>query len=150
MRSAYLVLGIPGNATPDDVETAYRSATQVYSPERIASEPGAVDKFNEIKDAYKILRDPQARAAHDRKLSAVPRPRGNICCWTVLRIRLATPSRVSVLLAPVPASVSWSARCPGSCRPCKRSRRVSTPDNSASRGCCAFIAGNRRTCAGNG
>jgi curved DNA-binding protein CbpA len=75
MRSAYLVLGVPGNATDADIETAWERATQLYPPQRIANEPGAVDKFNEIKDAYKVLRDPQAREAHDRKLAAGLRPK---------------------------------------------------------------------------
>jgi curved DNA-binding protein CbpA len=75
MRSAYLVLGIPGNATPEDIEAAFRHAQQVYPPQRLASEDGAVDKFNEIKQAYGVLRDPEARAAHDRKLAAAPKPR---------------------------------------------------------------------------
>jgi len=75
MKSAYLVLGIPGNASPEDVETAFRSASELFHAQRLASEPGAVDKFNEIKNAYAVLRDAESRAAHDRKLAAAPRAR---------------------------------------------------------------------------
>jgi len=77
VRSAYLVLGVPGNATPNEIEAAFRKAEQQFPRERLAEEEGALRRFNEIKDAYKVLRDPEARAAHDRKLqeAAVPRPR---------------------------------------------------------------------------
>jgi curved DNA-binding protein CbpA len=70
MRSAYMVLGVPGNASREDVEEAFAKAQQFYSRERMAAESGAVDKFNEVQGAYRLLIDPSARAAHDRKLAA--------------------------------------------------------------------------------
>lgn len=73
MRSAYLVLGIPGNASNEDIEAAFQRARELYTPARLATVEGAVDKYNEAKTAYDILRVPDSRAAHDRKLSA-PRP----------------------------------------------------------------------------
>lgn len=72
MRSAYLVLGVPGNASPEEIELAWTRASELYSPARLAAEDGAVDKFNDLKNAYAILRDPQSRAAHDRKLASAP------------------------------------------------------------------------------
>ncbi len=75
MKSAYLILGVPGNATIDDIEAAFGRAKQVYPPQRLASEDGAVDTFNEIKQAYTVLREPESRAAHDRKLAAAARPK---------------------------------------------------------------------------
>ncbi len=79
MRSAYLVLGVPGNATPDEIESAFRKSERQFPRQRLAEEEGALLRFGEIKEAYKVLRDPEARAAHDRKLqagtAAKPRPR---------------------------------------------------------------------------
>lgn len=72
MKSAYLVLGLPGNATREDIETAFEKAKSFYSPARLAADPQAVDKFLEVKTAYKILRDEESRAAHDRKLNSAP------------------------------------------------------------------------------
>lgn len=69
MRSAYLVLGVPGNASPQDVEEAFARAQQFYTPARLAAQDGAVDRFNEVRDAYRVLSDPAARSAHDRKLA---------------------------------------------------------------------------------
>ncbi|MES3003161.1 MAG: DnaJ domain-containing protein [Pseudomonadota bacterium] len=74
MRSAYMVLGIPGDATIEEIETAFVRARGHYTPERLANADGAVDKFNELKAAYDILRKPDARAAHDRKLASMQRP----------------------------------------------------------------------------
>ncbi len=73
MRSAYLVLGVPGNASIDDIERAFEKARQFYSPQQLADVEGMVDRFNEVKTAYAVLRNPDSRAAHDRKLAAAPR-----------------------------------------------------------------------------
>jgi curved DNA-binding protein CbpA len=70
MKSAYLVLGLPGNSTREDIEGAFEKAKSFYSPTRLAADPGAVDKFLEVKTAYQVLRDEESRAAHDRKLSS--------------------------------------------------------------------------------
>jgi curved DNA-binding protein CbpA len=70
MKSAYLVLGVPGNASREDIEAAFEKAKSVYSPARLAADPQAVDKFLEVKTAHQILRDEESRAAHDRKLSS--------------------------------------------------------------------------------
>jgi curved DNA-binding protein CbpA len=74
LRSAYAVLGVPGNASNEEIEAAFERGRALYSPERLASTDGAVDKFNELKTAYSILRAPDSRAAHDRKLSGAARP----------------------------------------------------------------------------
>src|SRR6185369_2152258 len=75
MRSAYLVLGVPGNASDEDIEFAFARAKNLYSPERLASTEGAAEKFAEVKDAYNILRNADSRAAHDRKLTTERQPR---------------------------------------------------------------------------
>ena len=70
MRSAYLVLGVPGDADTDEIETAWVKAQQHYSRERLASDEGALRRFQDVKEAYQLLRDPLSRASHDRKLAA--------------------------------------------------------------------------------
>lgn len=75
MKSAYTVLGIPGNASLADIEQAYQKASAHYSHARMAEDPGAVERLIEIKEAQKLLVNAALRAAHDRKLSAaVNRP----------------------------------------------------------------------------
>ncbi len=75
MKSAYLLLGIPGNATADDIAAAFAKAKAHYTPEHMANTPGALERFNEVKTAHEILRNPDTRAAHDRKLLAGTTPR---------------------------------------------------------------------------
>jgi curved DNA-binding protein CbpA len=75
MRSAYLVLGVPGNASDEDIEFAFARAKNLYTPARLASTEGAAEKFTEVKDAYNILRNAESRAAHDRKLTSERQPR---------------------------------------------------------------------------
>lgn len=69
MKSAYVVLGIPGNSSSEDIEAAFTKAQTYYTPARLAADPVAVDKFLDVKNAYKVLRDTESRAAHDRKLN---------------------------------------------------------------------------------
>jgi DnaJ-class molecular chaperone len=69
MKSAYLILGVPGNASDEDLDIAYKRAQLLFTPDRLSKGDGAVDRFNELQAAYKILKDPSSRAAHDRKLA---------------------------------------------------------------------------------
>jgi len=69
MISAYVVLGIPGNATAADIEDAYQRACATYSAQRVAEAPQVAEQLKAVTDAYNLLRDPQTRAAHDRKLA---------------------------------------------------------------------------------
>jgi curved DNA-binding protein CbpA len=78
-----MVLGVPGNASAEEIEQAFAAARAQYTPERIAASESALDKFNELKLAYEILRKPDARAAHDRKIAGGHSP--------VARARAAVP-----------------------------------------------------------
>jgi len=52
------VLGIPPNATEDQIRAAYLAKVKEYSPER------SPEEFEKVRDAYEILRDPRRRARH--------------------------------------------------------------------------------------
>jgi curved DNA-binding protein CbpA len=74
MKSAYHVLGVPGNANAEDIDIAYRKAQLHYSPERMANDASVAERFAEVRNAYQILRDAESRAAHDRKLAHAGTP----------------------------------------------------------------------------
>ncbi|WP_421954831.1 DnaJ domain-containing protein [Polaromonas sp.] len=74
MKSAYLLLGVPGNASKEDIEEAFNKAQNHYSKSRLAGDAQAVEKFLDVKNAYNVLRDDESRAAHDRKLSSAHTP----------------------------------------------------------------------------
>lgn len=65
-RDLYEVLGVPKNATADDIKSAYRKLARQHHPDVNPNDPSAEDRFKEIGAAYEVLRDPDKRAAYDR------------------------------------------------------------------------------------
>lgn len=60
MKDPYEVLGIPRNASDDEVKRAYRELSRKYHPDTYANNPLsdlAEDKFKEIQEAYHEIMD---------------------------------------------------------------------------------------------
>ena len=64
-KDYYEVLGVPRNASEDEIKSAFRKLAFQYHPDR-NKELGAEEKFKEINEAYQILSDPGKRASYDR------------------------------------------------------------------------------------
>jgi molecular chaperone DnaJ len=64
-RDYYDVLGVPRNASKDDLKKAFRQLARQYHPD-VSSESDAEERFKEINEAYTVLSDDQKRAAYDR------------------------------------------------------------------------------------
>jgi molecular chaperone DnaJ len=64
-RDYYDILGVPRNATEDQIRSAYRQQALKYHPDR-NREPGAAEQFKEVAEAYEVLRDGDKRAMYDR------------------------------------------------------------------------------------
>ncbi|MDO4796273.1 MAG: molecular chaperone DnaJ [Brachymonas sp.] len=67
-RDYYEVLGVPRNASEDDIKKAYRKLAMKYHPDRNQGDAAkeAEVKFKEVKEAYEILSDDQKRSAYDQ------------------------------------------------------------------------------------
>jgi molecular chaperone DnaJ len=67
-RDYYEVLGVPKNASDDEIKKAYRKLAMKYHPDRNQGEAAAQAevKFKEAKEAYEMLSDAEKRAAYDQ------------------------------------------------------------------------------------
>ena len=57
ISECYRLLGIPRNATLDDIKVAYRRLARKYHPDVNQDDPSATDKFRLVQEAYKMLKD---------------------------------------------------------------------------------------------
>ncbi|EFJ08891.1 hypothetical protein SELMODRAFT_446768 [Selaginella moellendorffii] len=64
-RDPYEVLGVPRDATAQQIKSAYRKLALRYHPDKNANNPQAPDLFKEVAYAYGILGDPEKRRSYD-------------------------------------------------------------------------------------
>jgi molecular chaperone DnaJ len=64
-RDYYEILGVPKNASNEDLKAAFRRLARQHHPD-VNKEPDAEERFKEINEAYAVLSDPDRRAAYDR------------------------------------------------------------------------------------
>ncbi len=64
-RDFYEILGVPRNASVDEIKAAFRKLARQYHPD-VSKEADAEERFKEINEAYGVLSDPQKRARYDQ------------------------------------------------------------------------------------
>jgi len=68
-RTWYQVLQVDPSAEVDVIEGAYRRLARKYHPD-VTQADGAHERMVQINEAFRVLRDPETRAAYDATLSA--------------------------------------------------------------------------------
>ena len=66
-KDYYQILGVPQNATGEQIKKAYRKLAMQYHPDRNpGKEKWANDKYKEINEAFSVLGDPEKRKEYDQ------------------------------------------------------------------------------------
>lgn len=67
-RNYYEILGVPRNATGEEIKKAFRKLARMYHPDVNPGDKVAEEKFKDINEAYDILSDEQKRTEYNRLL----------------------------------------------------------------------------------
>ncbi len=62
----YQVLGVPTDATMQEIKKAYRRLARELHPDVVGTDTEKVERFQQVAEAYEILSDPTARGRYDR------------------------------------------------------------------------------------
>lgn len=63
-KDYYAALGVESAASAEAIKRSYRKLARKYHPD-VSKEPDAEERFKEVAEAYKALKDPEKRAAYD-------------------------------------------------------------------------------------
>ncbi|OHT08461.1 DnaJ domain containing protein [Tritrichomonas foetus] len=66
IQSLYDILGCEKTATFEEIKKSYRIKARQLHPDRNREDPNATEKFQQLSQAYEILKDPVKREQYDR------------------------------------------------------------------------------------
>jgi len=72
----YKVLKLQEKSTDSEIRNAYKKLVKLYHPDKNKF-ANAKEKFQELQQAYEVLRDPVKRARYDRERNAAPAATGS-------------------------------------------------------------------------
>ncbi|EAX96327.1 DnaJ domain containing protein [Trichomonas vaginalis G3] len=70
----YDIIGVPPTATLEEIKRAYRKRAMELHPDRNQDDPDATAKFQQLSEAYEILKDPAMRERYDKFGSTTDEP----------------------------------------------------------------------------
>ena len=65
MSDHYKTLGVPRNASADEIKKAYRKLVRETHPDKHPDDPAAEERFKQIAQANEVLSDPEKRQQYD-------------------------------------------------------------------------------------
>ncbi|MDZ7372762.1 MAG: DnaJ domain-containing protein [candidate division KSB1 bacterium] len=120
----YKILGVDRDADAEEIKRAYRRVAKECHPDVTHGDVEATERFRRATEAYEVLRDPQRRAAYDRKLRSQSAPASanrwgvldlaDELIWNMLREMRGFPAwedfdaELEIELAP--AEAQWGTR----------------------------------------
>ncbi|HET7480858.1 MAG TPA: molecular chaperone DnaJ [Rubrobacteraceae bacterium] len=75
-RDYYEVLGLPREASEQEIKKAYRRLARDHHPDANPDDHGAEERFKELTEAYEVLSNSESRRAYDTYGHQVPRGGG--------------------------------------------------------------------------
>src|ERR1700758_1753984 len=63
-RDFYQILGVPREASQEDIQRAYRRLARTNHPD-VNKDPAAEERFKNVSEAYSVLSDPATRRRYD-------------------------------------------------------------------------------------
>ncbi|MCG2793044.1 MAG: J domain-containing protein [Weeksellaceae bacterium] len=73
MKDYYYFLGVPQNASAEDIKKAYRKLSLKYHPDKNDNDPYFSDRFKEVNEAYETLTNPDKKRIYDHSFGGVHR-----------------------------------------------------------------------------
>ena len=74
-KDLYKLLGLPTEASQDDIQQAHRKLVREYHPDANPEDPRAEGRFKEVQQAYEVLSDEKKRREYDEGLRTSSRGR---------------------------------------------------------------------------
>ncbi len=65
-KNYYETLGVPRDASSDEIKRKYRELVMKYHPDLHKDDPDAAKRMTEINEAYEVLSNPEKRAQYDK------------------------------------------------------------------------------------
>lgn len=72
-KDYYNILGIEPDASPEDIKRTYKKLARKYHPD-VSDDPDAQSKFQEVSEAYEVLRNKEKREEYDELRDYVNNP----------------------------------------------------------------------------
>jgi curved DNA-binding protein CbpA len=74
MKDYYYILGVPPNATEQQIRTAYKKLSILFHPDKNGGDKFFEDRFKEIQEAYQALAENQRRDDYNQQLNNFHQP----------------------------------------------------------------------------